>query len=208
MSQRVIAFAIAVIFSMFFCPVIVSAQLPNKTLEKFSTAEWTTYSREVLHKADPEDAVLIDRTRIVITKNIMTNAKSYWWLNPEVLVINYGIIWSVDSEDEYRSILLHEFGHLKLKQFPPITIDDDGEEVIDLKLFFEQERAADEFAQKKMVDSGHDGCAGYLIAKKIFGFPNLNDPGSRIDFKRLELMLNDCKESMPHIPGKADPGPR
>ncbi len=209
MTKRFTTFFVAVVFSLFLLPAIVSAQMPDRTPEKFSTVEWTTYSRNVLHKYDPEDTELIDRVRIIVTRSANVGTSSCWFLNPPVMVVDFKLIKMFDNEDECAAVLLHELGHIKLKQFPAIKINDYGEVESDQELLFGYERDADKFSQQKMINSGHEGCANYIFAKKSFG-QRLNpfDPEQLVMIKRLELMLADCKESMPYVPGKPSPSPQ
>lgn len=206
MSKRFITFFVAVVFSLFLCSAIASAQMPDRTPEKFTTTEWATYFRSVLHKYDPEDTELIDRVRIIVTRSVHVETSSCWFLNPPVIVVDFKLIKMFDNEDECAAVLLHELGHVKLKQFPAITINDYGEVESDQELLFEYERDADKFSQQKMINSSHGGCANYIFAKKSFG-QRLNpfDPEQLVMIKRLELMLSDCKESMPYVPGKPSP---
>ena len=127
--------------------------------------------------------------------------------NSGVVVVHYGLIKLVSNEDEFAFVLLHELGHLKLKPFPPAIINDDGSEEIDFALYFEHERAADKFAQQKLIAAGCDGCAGYTIARKtlLAGPIDLSNPFDVVFIKRVELLAVDCKQSMPQIPGKPSP---
>src|SRR6185369_4834230 len=159
--------------------------MPDRSPEKFSKAEWISYSRQVLHEYAPEDGAVIDKAKIVISLNAASPTGSYWLLKPQVLVLNYGVIQLVSNEEELAVVLLHELGHLKLKQIPPITIDDDGIPHLDTDQLFVLERDADEFARERIMAHGGSACSSYAISKKIF-FSLGNSP-TPTDAKRLEL---------------------
>lgn len=194
-------FLVIAVFLIAMCPLVVSAQMPSTTKNKFSTSEWSKYLKSLLYKHDAEDKKLIDSVIILVNDRETIGSGSFMMIAlppAPVIFVDHGLLDVCDTEDQCAFVVLHELGHIKYKYF----------RTKDPLIWLEHEMAVDDFAQQKIVNSGGDGCAGYVITNKTFGTPDINNPLSVYDIKRLGMMLVACKESMPHIPGKADPGPR